>query len=75
MVVKLLTCGECEDEAWSEDESFSSSVSPENNVCNGALHVIGLYGPGDKVSFGRLGACEGDVELSHCPGYVVRGNA
>ena len=41
---------ESEDEAWSEDESVSSSVSRENNVCNGALHVIGLYGPGDKVS-------------------------
>ena len=39
---------ESEDEAWSEDESVSSSVSHENNVCNGALHVIGLYGPGDK---------------------------
>ena len=35
---------------WSEDESVSSSVTDENNVCNGALHVIGLYGPGDKVS-------------------------
>ena len=22
----------------------------EDNVCNEALHVIGLYGPGDKVS-------------------------
>ena len=33
-----------------EDESVSSSVSQENNVCNDALHAIGLYGPGDKVS-------------------------
>ena len=33
---------ESEDEAWSEDESVSSSVSRMNNVCNGALHVIGL---------------------------------
>ena len=41
---------ESEDEAWSEDESVSSSVSRGNNVCNGALHVIGLYGLGDKVS-------------------------
>ena len=24
--------------------------SREDNVCNEALHVIGLYGPGDKVS-------------------------
>ena len=22
----------------------------EDNVCNDALHVIGLYGPGDKIS-------------------------
>ena len=40
-----------EDEAWSEGESVSSGVSRENNVCIGALHVIGLYGPGDKISF------------------------
>ena len=43
-----------EDEAWSEDdsvdESLSSNGSPEGNVGNGALHVIGLCGPGDKVS-------------------------
>ena len=38
------------DEAWSEDESVSSNGSREGNVCNGALHVIGSYGPGDKVS-------------------------
>ena len=41
---------ESEGEAWYEDESVSSSVSRANNVCNCALHVIGLYGPGDKVS-------------------------
>ena len=41
---------ESEGEAWSENESVSSSDSRENNVSNGALHVIGLYGPGDKVS-------------------------
>ena len=35
-----------EDEVWSEDESVSLGVSRENNVCNGGLHVIGLYGPG-----------------------------
>ena len=39
-----------EGEAWSEDKSASSSDSREDNVCNDALHVIGLYGPGDKVS-------------------------
>ena len=41
---------ESEGEAWSENESVSSSDSRENNVSNGALHVIGLYGPDDKVS-------------------------
>ena len=39
-----------EDEDWQEDKSVSYGVSRENNVCNGALHVIGLYGPGDKIS-------------------------
>ena len=34
----------------SEDEGVSSSVSRGNNVCNGALHVTGLHGPGDKIS-------------------------
>ena len=29
---------------------MSSSGSREGNVCNDALHVIGLYGPGDKVT-------------------------
>ena len=38
------------DEAWSEDECVSSNGSREGNVGNDALHVIGLYGPGDKIS-------------------------
>ena len=38
------------DEAWSDDESVSSSGSRESDVCNEALRVIGLYGLGDKVS-------------------------
>ena len=41
---------ESEGEAWSEDESVSSSGSRAGNVGNDALHVIGLYGPGDKIS-------------------------
>ena len=62
MVVKLLIQGtrgnvvcpesprwESEGEAWSEDKSDSSSDSREDHVCNDALHVIGLYRPGDKV--------------------------
>ena len=43
-------CGRVKSEAWSEDESVSSSGSRESNVGNEALHVIGLYGPGDKIS-------------------------
>ena len=66
---------ESEDEAWSEDASVPSSFSRENNVCNGALHVIRLYGSGDKVSLpGGLGAC-GGIKLSHCPVYVAPGRA
>ena len=38
------------DEAWSEDESVSYGGSREGNVGNYALHVIGLCGPGDKIS-------------------------
>ena len=41
---------EGEGEAWYEVESVSSSASRENNVCNEALHVIGLYRPSDKIS-------------------------
>ena len=41
---------ESEGEAWSEDESVSSSGSREGDVCNDALHVVGLHGPGDKIS-------------------------
>ena len=33
---------ENEGEAWSEDESVSSSGFREGTVCNDALHVIGL---------------------------------
>ena len=49
------------DEAWSENESVSSGVSRENNVCNCALYVIGLYGPGDRISLSswRIGCLQG----------------
>ena len=47
---QTLPLWESEGEAWSEDKSVSSSDSREDNVCNDALHVIGLYGLGDKVS-------------------------
>ena len=39
-----------EGEAWSEDEGASSTATREGNVCNDALHVIGLHGHGDKIS-------------------------
>ena len=42
---------ESEGEAWSEDESASSSDSRGSNVCNEALHVIWLFRPCDKISF------------------------
>ena len=46
-----------EGEAWSEDESVSSSGSREDNVGNDALHVIGLYGSGDQIFFScRIGS-------------------
>ena len=41
---------ESEGETWSQDKSVSSSDSREDNVFNDTLHVIGLYGLGDKDS-------------------------
>ena len=41
---------ESEGEAWSEDGSMSSSGFRGGNLSNEALHDIGLYGPGDKIS-------------------------
>ena len=65
-------------EAWSEDKGVSSSDSRQDSVYSDALHVIGLYGRGDKVSLSLLeglGACEGDIKLSHGPGQAVPGKA
>ena len=65
------------DEALSKDESASSDGSREDNVCNEALHVIGLFGLGKKISpfLEGLGADEGGIELPHGPGHAVPGNA
>ena len=63
---------ESKGEAWSEDESVSSSGCRGGNVCNDAVHVIGLCGPGDKIS--GLGAGKGGIELSHGPGHAMQGN-
>ena len=64
---------ESECDAWSEGESVSSSGSREGNVGNDALHVIGLYGPGDKISLFLQDW--GGFELPHGPGHAVPGNA
>ena len=64
---------ESEGEAWSEDGDASSSGSREGNVCNDALHVVGLHGPGGKISLFLQ-----DWELAkvaHGPGHAVPGNA
>ena len=68
---------ESEGEAWSEDESVSSSGSREGNVCDDALHVIGLYELGGKILFflAGLGAGKGGSELPRGPGHAVPGNA
>ena len=65
------------DEASSEDEGVSSNGSREGNVGNDALHVIGLRGPGDKISLflEGLGAGKGGIELPHGRGDAVPGNA
>ena len=41
---------ESEGEALSEDKSVCLSDSRDSNLCNEALHVVGLYGLGDKIS-------------------------
>ena len=41
---------ESEGEVWSDDESVSSTASRKGIRCNDALRVIGLHGPGDKIS-------------------------
>ena len=52
------------DEARSEDESVSTGGSREGNVCNEALHVIGLCGPGDRISLFLKGREVAKVTLS-----------
>ena len=41
-----------EEDSWRSDggSSISSNESCEDSVGNDALHVIGLHGPGDKIS-------------------------
>ena len=67
---------ESEGEARSEDESVSSTASRKGSSCNDALHVIGLYGPGHKISLfpSGLGAGKGGCELPQGPGHAVSGN-
>ena len=63
---KRVQCGESDGEAWAKNESVSSSGSREGNVCNDALHVIGLYGPVDKI-FLFLQDWELAKEALRCP--------
>ena len=56
---------------------MSSSGSREGNVCNDALHVIGLHGAGDKISLFLEDwelAWVG-IELPHGPEHAMPGNA
>ena len=55
---------ESEGEAWSEDKDASFAASREGNVCNDALHVVGLHGPGDKISLFLQDWVLANVELS-----------
>ena len=68
---------EGEGEAWLEDERASSNGSREGNVGNDALHVIGLYEPGDKISLFLKDWELVSVALSwpHGPGHAVPGSA
>ena len=50
LVVQSVQCGKVRLRFGPKDESDSSSNSREDNVCNEALHVVGLHGSGDKVS-------------------------
>ena len=68
---------ESEGEAWSDDEDASSSGSCGSNVCNDALHVIGLYGPGGRISLSLKDWELAKVAVSchNGPGHAVPGNA
>ena len=63
---------ESEGEAWSEEESVSGG-SREGNVCTDALHVIGLHGPGVKISLFWKDWELAEVALPHGPGHAVPG--
>ena len=43
-------CGRVTAKLGRRTKNASSGGSREGNVCNDALHVIGLCGPGDKIS-------------------------
>ena len=66
---------ESEGEAWLEDESVSSTASRRGNMCNDALHVVGLHGLGDKISLFLQDWELAKVALSYGPGHAVPGNA
>ena len=48
--VQRVQCGKVWARLGQKTKSVSSSDSRERIACNEALHVIGLYVPGDKIS-------------------------
>ena len=77
-VSRRVQCGKVTMKIGRRTKACHRVVSREDNVCNVALHVSGLYGVGGKISLpllGGLGACECGANLSHFPGEVVPGSA
>ena len=64
---------ESEGEAWSEGEDVSSGGSHEGTVCNEALHVIGLCGPGDFLKEWELARVASSCHMAL--GHAVPGEA
>ena len=50
LVAQGVPCGKVMVKLGMRRKAFLQVFSRENNVCNGALHVIGLCGRGDMVS-------------------------
>ena len=59
-----------------KDGSEASNGDQADNVSTVALHVIGLHGPGDKISLclQDWGDGQGGTKLSHGSGHAVPGN-
>ena len=48
--VQRLQCGEVKAKLGQKTKAYLQVTLEKSNVCNEALHVIGLYGSGDKIS-------------------------